>query len=89
MRSPPEPCLHTHGAGPFRWHKLEPCKSTNPAVDSSPAAEDEQRPSYSVERENEMEDDQRDADDVSEDVGRPVIEWCQCGRGMCPVCSDQ
>ena len=68
---------------------LEPCATNDPGVDSSPAAEDEQGPSYVMEREKEMANEDMGAEYGGEGPSRPVVEWCQCGRGMCPVCIDQ
>ena len=61
--------------------------------DSSLVAEDKQGPSYVMEREKQVkiEDNNgwRKCEDVEEGASRSAIEWFQCGRGMCPVYSDQ
>ena len=74
MQTPPQQCLLTHGAGPFHNHVLEQCRSDDPNVDSSPAAEDEQRPSHYDERENEAEGVDIDSNDIDEDIERPVVQ---------------
>eukprot|EP01043_Picozoa_sp_COSAG02_P038889 COSAG02_NODE_3032_length_7511_cov_4.219779_6_plen_140_part_00 len=74
MQTPPQQCLLTHGAGQFHNHVLEQCRSNDPDVDSSPDAEDEQRPSHYDERENEAEGADIDSNDMNEDIERPVVQ---------------
>ena len=75
MQTPPQQCLLTHGAGPFHNHVLQQCRNNDVDVDSSPAAEDEQRPSYYDERDNEAEGVDIDSNDIGEDVDRQVVQF--------------